>query len=155
MTIELLDDTGEIPRPYGDSTINLRDQRDAILASQHTLRWADPTAEIPAVDAEPEPTMQQHLDAGFAQPITERVSLLGALANPEPEPEPEEDGDDVVFRRGCGGGQPLPPPRSRLGCRAARRAAVRSAVAWTALVTTAACTGLVLAGFAVGLVVFR
>lgn len=91
---------------------------------------------------------------------TERLTLLGSLGAELPEapfavdPEPEEDGDDVVFRRGCNGGEPIrshraPVPGSRLACRLATKAAVRRAVVWTALVVTAAYLGVDLAALIV------
>lgn len=95
-------DSGEIPRydSLGDDpTRNLRAERDAILASQHHLRLSDPTCEIPVV--EDEPTMRQHLAAGFDEPVpTERLSLLDSLTGPQAPPAPDP--------------LPVPPPPSAL-----------------------------------------
>lgn len=90
MTDLMLDpnDTGEIPiQAPGEATINLADQRTAILDANHNLRSADPTAEIPVItDAKPI-DMQRHLDAGFAQPIAPPERVDG-FDGPQPPPPP-------------------------------------------------------------------
>lgn len=117
-------DSGEIPRydSLGDDpTRNLAAERDLILASTHRLRLDDPTCDIPVVEDD-EPTMRQHLDAGFAQPIAplERV-ITGELSGPQIPPTPD----------------PVPPPppptpakRSRTGYVGRHRQAVQGTSWW-------------------------
>lgn len=94
----------------------------------------------------------------YTDPAETGVGIFGGLGEDLPELEPDEDGDDVVFRRGCGGGQPWPQVADRkpatLRARWRRGRHVAPVPFWTAFligagVTMAAYSGVVLAAVAV------